>query len=107
MGRRKAKRPELSLHARAEGIPLFDENTEVDLNVSPGIMEKSVHKRVPAVIHWDQVTGTDRTDDEVIGEAIIYDDGTSDVMVFGELSDEAKKLVGIINSRLDTYSIED
>lgn len=93
MGRRKARRPDLAL------------KNEVKVDVP--IMEKSVHKRVPAVVHWAQVEGTDRTDDEVIGEAIIYDDGTSDVMVFGELSDEAKKLVGIINSRLDNYSIED
>lgn len=95
MGRRKARRPDLAL------------KNEVDTNVSPGIMEKSVHKRVPAVIHWDTVEGTSKTGDEVIGEAIIYEDGTSDVMVFGELSDEAKQLVGIINSRLDHYSIED
>lgn len=71
------------------------------------IMEKSVHKRVPAVIHWDQVTGNDRTDDETIGEAIIYDDGTSDVMVFGDISEDAKHLVGLVNQRLDVYSVED
>lgn len=93
MGRRKARRPDLALS-----------NEE---SVSIPIQEKSVHKRVPAVIHWAQVTGTDREDDETIGEAIIYEDGTSDVMVFGEISEDAKKLVGIINSRLENYSIED
>lgn len=93
MGRRKASRPELAL--------------ENEQNVHIPIREKSVHKRVPAVIHWATVEGNSRTDDEVIGEAIIYEDGTSDVMVFGELSDDAKQLVGIINSRLDNYSIED
>lgn len=93
MGRRKARRPELAL------------DNQVDF--TPPIMEKVVHKRVPAVVHWASVEGTDRTDDETIGEAIIYDDGTSDVMIFGELSEEAKKLVGVINARLDNYSIED
>lgn len=93
MGRRKAKRPELAL----------PKPEKVDVP----IMEKSVHKRVPAVIHWSTVEGTDRTDDETIGEAIIYEDGTSDVMVFGEISEDAKKLVGVINADLDRYSIED
>jgi len=93
VGRRKARRPELAL--------------ENEVKVDVPIMEKSVHKRVPAVIHWGTVEGNSRTDDEVIGEAIIYEDGTSDVMVFGEISDDAKQLVGIINSRLDNYSIED
>lgn len=68
-------------------------------------MEQSVHKRVPAIVHWSQVDGTDRTDDETIGEAIIYDDGTSDVIVFADISEDAKKLVGIINGKLDKYSI--
>lgn len=93
MGRRKARRPELALQNQVK--------------VDVPIMEKSVHKRVPAVIHWATVDGTDRTDDEVIGEAIIYDDGTSDVMVFGEISNEAKQLVGVINSKLDNYTVID
>lgn len=93
MSRRKARRPDLAL----------EESVTVDVP----IMEKSVHKRVPAVIHWSQVTGTDREDDETIGDAIIYEDGTSDIMVFDGISEDAKKLVGIINSRLDHYSIED
>lgn len=93
MGRRKARRPELAL--------------ENEVKVDVPIMEKSVHKRVPAVVHWGTVEGSSRTDDETIGEAIIYEDGTSDVMIFDEISSDAKKLVGIINSRLDHYSIED
>lgn len=93
MGRRRAARPELSLH-----------NQHL---VEVPIQEKSVHKRVPAVIHWATVDGQDRTDDETIGEAIIYDDGTSDVIVFSDISEDAKKLVGIINSSLDGYTIEE
>lgn len=93
MGRFKAKRPDLSLK---------DQNL-----VEVPIQEKSVHKRVPAVVHWGTVDGNDRMDDETIGEAIIYDDGTSDVIVWSEISDDAKKLVGIINQNLDGYSISE
>ena len=93
MGRRRARRPELAL--------------ENEVQVTAPIMEKSVHKRVPAVIHWGTVEGVDRDDDEVIGEAIIYEDGTSDVMVFGELTEDARRLVGIINSDLDKMSISE
>lgn len=69
--------------------------------------EQSVHKRVPAVVHWATVEGNDRTDDEVIGEAVIYDDGTSDVIVFGDISEDAKHLVGLINIHLDHLTTED
>lgn len=89
--RRKAKDPDLALG-------------ENFVPVSEG---QTVHKRVPAIIHWDTVEGTDRTDDETIGEAIIYDDGTTDVIVFSEISDDAKRVVGIINGSLDHYSIEE
>jgi len=93
VGRRKAARPELSLN---------NQNL-----VEVPVHEKSVHKRVPAVIHWDTVDGSDRTDDETIGEAIIYDDGTSDVIVWADISADAKKLVGVINSSLDSYSVQE
>jgi hypothetical protein len=78
-------------------------STHVDIP----IQERTVHKRVPAVVHWATVEGQDRTDDETIGEAIIYEDGTSDVIIFSDISEGAKKLVGIINQRLDNYSIEE
>lgn len=71
------------------------------------MQEKSVHKKVPAVIHWNTVPNVDRDDDETIGEAIIYDDGTSDVIVFAEISEDAKRLVGTINAELDHFSLED
>lgn len=74
--------------------------------MTPPIMEKSVHKRVPAVVHWGTVDGVDRTDSETIGEAIIYEDGTSDVIVFADISEDAHKLVGIINQDLEKFSIE-
>ena len=89
--RRKPRNPTASL-----------EGTKVDIP----IQEQSVHKRVPAVIHWATVDGVDRTDDETIGEAVIYEDGTSDVLVFSEISEDAKKVVGIINGQLDNLSME-
>lgn len=81
----------------------MDEAQEVNVP----IQERTVHKRVPAVIHWGTVDGIKREDDETIGEAIIYEDGTSDVIVFSEISADAKNLVGIINQNLDGYSIEE
>jgi len=78
-----------------------------EVKMTVPIQERSVHKRVPAVIHWGTVDGIDRTDDETIGEAVIYEDGTSDVIVFGDISPDAKKLVGIINQNLEGYSIEE
>lgn len=71
------------------------------------IMYQIVQKRVPAVIHWSTVEGTVRTDDEVIGEAIIYEDGSSDVIIFGDISPEAKRLVGVINQRLEVAEVVD
>lgn len=80
---------------------------ESDPNVGPSIMSKGVHKRVPAVVHWGTVEGTDREDSETIGESIIYDDGTSDVLIFADISPEAKKLVALINKDLENFSIEE
>lgn len=96
MGRRKASRPELNL---------ANERRMEDFTIP--IRELSVHKKVPAVIHWGTVDGIDREDDEIIGEAIIYEDGTSDVIVFSEISEDARNLVGIINTELDHFSQED
>lgn len=91
--RRKPTNPRLAM----------DEGTQV----TAPIMERTVHKRVPAVIHWGTIDGIDRTDDETIGEAIIYEDGTSDVIVFADISKDAKNIVGHINASLDDYSVED
>lgn len=91
--RRKPNNPRLAM----------EEAVEVDVPIK----EKSVHKQVPAVIHWNTVDGTDRDDDEVIGTAIIYEDGTSDVIVNSDISPEAKTLVGIINMHSDHLSLED
>lgn len=83
----------------------FDTSQIGDVNIP--IQELSVHKRVPAVIHWATVDGNDREDDETIGEAIIYENGTSDVIVFDDISEDAKHLVGVINTMMDNFSLED
>lgn len=70
------------------------------------MVNQTVHKRVPAVIHFSQVEGTDREDDETIGEAIIYEDGTSDIIVFAEISEEAKAVVYGIQSQLEHLNID-
>lgn len=70
------------------------------------MLNQVVQKKVPAVIHFSQVEGTDREDDEIIGESIIYEDGTSDIVVFADISPEAKQIVRIIQGRLDGLNIE-
>jgi hypothetical protein len=91
--------------ARRARRPWLRKQAEEKIDVP--IMEKSVHKQVPAVIHWADVTGIERTDDETIGTAIIYEDGTSDIIVDRDISEDAKKIVGIINHKLENYSVED
>lgn len=80
---------------------------EAAVEVDVPIKDKIVHKQVPATIHWATVVGNDRTDDEVIGTAIIYEDGTSDVIVNSDISADAKNLVAIINAHSDHLSLED
>jgi len=61
--------------------------------------ERIVNKKVPAVIHfkdWDQV---DREDDEIIGETVIYEDGTFDMVVNRDISPEAQSIVNFIHSK--------
>lgn len=64
-------------------------------------------KKVPAIIHWDQIDTIGRHDDETIGEAVIYDDGTSDIIVFQDISEDAKKMVYGGMSGIDHFSIAD
>ena len=54
--------------------------------------EKAVVNSVPAVIHWDDLPG-EKTGDEIIGEAIMYEDGTTTMIVFSDASEEAKDLL--------------
>lgn len=66
--------------------------------------EKVVEKTVPAVIHWGNVNGVDREDSETIGEALIYADGTQDIILWGDISEDAKKLMGMFDT-LQHFSI--
>ena len=74
--------------------------------VSVPARDQVVIKDVPAIIHWSQLEGNDRTDDEVIGKALIYDDGTQDVIVFSDISEDAKVLVYGISGTIDNISME-
>lgn len=78
--RRKAKRPDLSL----EGGP----------GVSLPKEEHVLVKTVPAVIHWGQFQDVERDDDEVVGETYIYENGTHDIVLADDISEDAKVVMG-------------
>ena len=80
--RRKPKRPDLA----AESGP----------GVSLPKDEKVLVKTVPAVIHWGKFEDIERDDDEIVGECLIYEDGSHDIIVRkgDELSEDAKKVMG-------------
>lgn len=74
-----------------------------ELNVP--VDEKVELKRVPANIKWAEVGGIDREDVEVIGEAVIFDDGTQDVIIWKDISDDAKKLLGNFKGSVGAFSV--
>jgi hypothetical protein len=55
--------------------------------------EQVVVARVPAKIDWAKVGNITRDDVEIIGETIVYEDNTFDVIVKDDISDEARTLV--------------
>lgn len=59
--------------------------------------EKVVEKTVPAVIHWRDVDGSDREDSEIVGEGIIYADGTQDLILREDITEDAMKLMGMFD----------
>lgn len=67
--------------------------------------EKVELKRVPANIKWADVKGVDRTDVEIIGEAVLFDDGTQDVIIHSDISDDAKKLIDGFRDDVGIYSV--
>lgn len=80
--RKKAKAPWLGRRARPQreldgrlGLPAQ--------RVAMPKSEREVLKTVPAKIA-----------DEVVGTAILYDDGTTDIILNDEISDEARKKMG-------------
>lgn len=78
--RRKPKRPDLSL----EGGP----------GVSLPPDEKVLVKTVPAVIHWSQFQDIERNDSEDVGQTLIFEDGTHEIFVRDDISEDAKKVMG-------------
>lgn len=78
--RRKPRRPDLSIDGSGH-MPLPPD-------------EKVVIKQVPAVIHWAQFDDIDRNDDEIVGETLIYQDGSVDIIAHADISDNAKKVMG-------------
>lgn len=65
----------------------------------PEQAERVVDKTVPAVIHWDDVDTTEKTGDEIIGETVIYTDGTFEMVINREISDEAKVMVNYLHGK--------
>jgi hypothetical protein len=95
--RRKPKRQaRLSKMIKQEAIE------RLDLPAS----EKTVIKRVPATIHWGMVKDIDREDSEVIGETVIYEDGSYDVVVADDISDNAKTLIYGFNDITGIFSVD-
>jgi len=78
--RRKPKRPDLTL-AGGPGVSLPEE-------------EHVLVKTVPAVIHWSQFKDIDREDTEIVGETFIYENGTHDIVLADDISEDAKIVMG-------------
>lgn len=90
--RRKLKKQPLGLRQSDLETTLIKRSALSRVNVPA--QERVVLKKVPANIKWAEVGGIDRDDVEIIGEAIIYEDGTSQMIVNDDISDDAKKLLG-------------
>lgn len=67
--------------------------------VSAPFDERTVNKKVPAVIHWKDWDFNEREDDEIIGETVIYEDGQFDMIINPDISDEAKSVVNFLQSK--------
>jgi hypothetical protein len=75
------------------------------IDIPEQMKEKIVSRTVPAVIHWDTVSGSPRTDDETIGEAVHYEDGTVDIAMYEDISDDAKKMIYGAQAGVDHFSL--
>lgn len=96
MGNRRKSHDERRRAAEAKhGLP--DRRTlikESALNkVQVPKAEKAVAKQVPATIKWADVGNIDRDAVEVVGTCLIYEDGTQDVIIFDEISQDAKDII--------------
>lgn len=91
--RRKTKRPDVLIKQEA-----VDEGR---INIPRG--ERVVAEEKPATIHWSLVKNSPREDSEVIGTAIIYEDGSTDLIVAKDISEEARALLYSFETHM--YSI--
>lgn len=83
------------------GLDLSGRMTGVDVETQEVVelpsLERVVNKTVPAVIHWKDWPQVDRDDDEIIGETVIYEDGTFDMVINRDITLEAQGLVNEIH----------
>lgn len=64
--------------------------------ITPPADEKVLLKIVPATIHWKDWEAVDREDDEVIGDTLLYEDGTFEMVINRDISPEAKAFANSI-----------
>ena len=77
--------------AKIKGETGLDVGMKVEGRViTPPQDEKVLLKTVPAVIHWKEWEAVDREDDEVIGVTNLYEDGSFDMIIDRDISQEAK-----------------
>lgn len=111
MGNRKKSRMErfIGKKRKDEVAPVgpvsmhFSEKGAAKLPLS--IKEHEIVKEVPALIHWDNLPDYGREDVETIGKCLIYDDGSQDVVIFDNISEDAKEVVYGLKSQLNKLSI--
>lgn len=106
--RRKAKRPWLGkgrskveeFHQQIKGQSGLQEGDVIEgTTITAPLAERVVLKKVPAVIHWKDWDESEREDDEIVGETVIYTDGQFDMIVNGDVSDEAKSVLNFLQSK--------
>lgn len=111
--RKKAKRPWLGkgrknvdeVQTRLGGTlapqngMLTGHDVETGEIISVPMDERVVNKTVPAVIHYAQWEQIDRDDDEIIGETVIYEDGSFEMVVRGDISPEAQSIVNFLHAK--------
>lgn len=102
MSRRKSKWEKRDKFlAKIKGQTGLDVGARIDGRViTPPSDEKVVVKTVPAVIHWKDWEASDREDDEIIGETVVYEDGSFEMVINRDISEEAKSIVNYMQSSI-------
>lgn len=98
MSRRKSKWEKRDQFlAKLKGQTGLDVGAKIEGRViTPPTDEKVVLKVVPAVIHWKDWDAVDRDDDEVIGETMLFEDGSFEMVIDRDISPEAKAFANSI-----------